>query len=72
MDERTIFLDSLVLPRAIAVVEGGALIAENKPLWFVEDVDGDLIADTRTLIDPEYGGSGLPETFSQWFASWIR
>ncbi len=61
MDRRSTFLDSLVLPRALAIVEGGALIAENKPLWFVEDVDGDLKADSKTLIDPEYGGSGLPE-----------
>lgn len=61
MDSSVIFMDSLVLPRAVAVVEGGALIAENIPLWFVEDTDGDLRADTKTLIDPEYGGRGLPE-----------
>lgn len=61
MDSSIVFLDSLILPRAIAVVEGGALIAENIPLWYVEDTDGDLRADTKTLIDPEYGGRGLPE-----------
>lgn len=61
MDSSVVFLDSLVLPRAVVVVEGGALIAENIPLWFVEDTDGDLRADTKTLIDPEYGGRGLPE-----------
>ena len=61
MDERTVFLDSLVLPRAIAIIDGGALVAENLPLWFVEDTDGDLKADKKTLIDAEYGGSGLPE-----------
>lgn len=61
MDSSVVFLDSLVLPRAVAVVEGGALIAENIPLWYVEDTDGDLKADTKTLIDPEYGGRGLPE-----------
>ncbi|PHN04980.1 DUF7133 domain-containing protein [Flavilitoribacter nigricans] len=61
MDSSVVFLDSLVLPRAIAVVEGGALVAENVPLWFIEDTDGDLRADTKTLIDPEYGGRGLPE-----------
>jgi mono/diheme cytochrome c family protein/glucose/arabinose dehydrogenase len=61
MDASTIFLDSLVLPRAIAVVNGGALIAENIPLWFAEDSDGDFIADKKTLIDPTYGGQGMPE-----------
>jgi len=61
MDKSIIFLDSLVLPRAIAVVNGGALVAENIPLWFAEDTDGDFKADTKTLIDPTYGGQGMPE-----------
>lgn len=61
MDERKVFLDSLVLPRAIAVVKGGILVAENIPLWYAEDLDGDLHADRKTLIDGEYGGRGLPE-----------
>jgi mono/diheme cytochrome c family protein/glucose/arabinose dehydrogenase len=61
MDKGTVFLDGLVLPRAIAVVNGGALVAENKPLWFAEDTDGDGRADRKTLIDAEYGGTGMPE-----------
>jgi mono/diheme cytochrome c family protein len=61
MDRSQIFLDSLVLPRAIAVVEGGALVAENIPLWYVEDTDGDFKADKKTLVDAEYGGQGMPE-----------
>ena len=61
MDARTVFLDSLVLPRALTLVRGGILVAERKPLWYVQDTDGDLKADTKTLIDPEYGGSGMPE-----------
>lgn len=61
MDRSTIFLDSLVLPRAIAVVEGGALVAENIPLWYVEDTDRDFKADKKTMVDPEYGGQGMPE-----------
>ncbi len=61
MDKSVVFLDSLVLPRAIAVVDGGALVAENIPLWYVEDLDGDLRADRKTLIDETYGGRGLPE-----------
>lgn len=61
MDSSIVFLDSLVLPRAIAVVAGGALVAENIPLWFAQDTNDDLRADIKTLIDPEYGGAGLPE-----------
>jgi len=61
MDQSRVFLDSLVLPRAIAVVQGGALVAENIPLWMARDTDADGVADTRLLLDPEYGGSGMPE-----------
>ena len=61
MDHRTVFLDSLVMPRAMALVDGGILIAEAQPLWYVEDQDGDLVPDSRTLIDADYGAGGLPE-----------
>lgn len=61
MDRRQTFLDSLILPRALAIVKGGALVAENMPLWYVSDTDGDLKADKKILIDSLYGGLGVPE-----------
>jgi mono/diheme cytochrome c family protein/glucose/arabinose dehydrogenase len=61
MDISTVYLDSLVMPRALALVPGGALVVENAALWLTQDLDGDLKADTKTLIDPDYAGSGLPE-----------
>ncbi|GAB3905773.1 hypothetical protein GCM10028803_37130 [Larkinella knui] len=61
MDVSKIYLDSLVMPRAIALVPGGALVAENGALWMTKDLNGDLKADTKTMIDPNYAGSGLPE-----------
>lgn len=61
MDSSVVFADSLVLPRSLAVVKGGALIAENIPLWYYEDTDGDLRADRRTLVDSTYGGQGIVE-----------
>lgn len=61
MDRSTVFLDSLVMPRAMAVVEDGVLVAENIPLWLARDTDGDDVADERILIDSTYGGSGMPE-----------
>jgi mono/diheme cytochrome c family protein/glucose/arabinose dehydrogenase len=61
MDVSTIYIDSLVMPRALAVVKGGALIAENNSLWVTEDLDGDLRADTKTLLDSNYAANGLPE-----------
>ncbi|CAN5370203.1 hypothetical protein BH23BAC1_BH23BAC1_31640 [soil metagenome] len=61
MDFSTIFMDSLIMPRAIALVPGGALVVEDQKLWYTEDLDGDLKADSKILIDPEYAGSALPE-----------
>ena len=61
MDGKKIFLDSLHLPRAIAVVPGGVLVAEQMPLWFVTDTDGDFRADKKILVDSNYGGLPLPE-----------
>jgi mono/diheme cytochrome c family protein len=61
MDKSTIYMDSLIMPRALAVVRGGALIAENDALWLTQDIDNDLRADSKILIDQEYAGSSLPE-----------
>lgn len=61
MDVGHVFLDSLLLPRAIAIVNGGILIAESVPLWYALDTDGDLKADQKIMIDSTYGGRGLIE-----------
>ncbi len=61
MDKRTVFMDSLMLPRSVAIVKGGVLVAERYPLWYVQDLDGDLVADKKTLVDSTYGGNGMAE-----------
>lgn len=61
MDTSTIYLDSLIMPRALALVKNGALVVENGTLWWTEDLDGDWKADVKTAIDPDYAGSHLPE-----------
>lgn len=61
MDASKIYLDSLVMPRAIALVPDGALVATNGALWLTKDLNGDFKADTKTIIDPKYMGDGLPE-----------
>lgn len=61
MDKSTVYLDSLVMPRAIAIVRDGVLVAYEEALWMTRDDDGDLVADSRTLIDRDYAGSELPE-----------
>jgi mono/diheme cytochrome c family protein/glucose/arabinose dehydrogenase len=75
MDVSEIYMDSLVMPRALALVPGGALVAENKCLWLTQDVDNDLHADTKTLIDsayaggesPEHSGNGLMRNIDNWY-----
>ena len=74
MDESSVFLDDLVLPRSIAILPDGVLIAENKPLWFVRDTDGDLVADEKHLVDENYAkdniehsANGLYRAMDNWF-----
>ncbi|MFT4856941.1 MAG: glucose/arabinose dehydrogenase/cytochrome c553, partial [Planctomycetota bacterium] len=61
MDKSTIYLDNLVMPRALGLIKGGALIAENNSLWVTQDLDGDLKADTKVLLDSTYASNGVPE-----------
>tara|TARA_R110002012_G_scaffold232845_3_gene405763 strand:- start:31538 stop:34162 length:2625 start_codon:yes stop_codon:yes gene_type:complete len=61
MDKSTIYLDSLVLPRSIGLIKGGALISENKALWITQDTDGDFKADKKILLDSTYSSNGLVE-----------
>jgi glucose/arabinose dehydrogenase/cytochrome c553 len=61
MDTSVVYIDSLILPRAIAIVPHGALIVENAALWLTQDLNHDMHADTKTLIDSTYAGNLLPE-----------
>ncbi|HEX2854620.1 MAG TPA: c-type cytochrome [Opitutaceae bacterium] len=61
MDKRTVFLDGLVMPRAISLVADGALIAEPPHLWFARDKNGDGVADEKIEVAGDYGGVGNPE-----------
>lgn len=58
-DHSKVFIDSLVLPRAIAHVYGGLLYAEPPNLWFVE-IDNDK-PGKRTLVDSLYSDGGNVE-----------
>ena len=61
MDKRTDFLPGLQMPRAIALVKGGVLVAEPPILWFCEDTDGDLKADKKTAVLKNYARQGPVE-----------
>ena len=60
-DKHHVYLDSLIMPRALAVVKGGALVVEQEALWYVSDSDGDGKADKKELIDKDYAGTKMPE-----------
>lgn len=59
MDHAKTFLDSLVMPRALALVYGGLLYAESPNLWFVEIEDDKPV--NRVLVDSLYATVGNPE-----------
>jgi mono/diheme cytochrome c family protein/glucose/arabinose dehydrogenase len=61
MDKRTVFLDKLVLPRAIGFAAGGVLIAEIPKLYYCRDKDGDLKCDEQIVVASDYGMPGNPE-----------
>ncbi len=55
MDMSTVFVDGLVMARAVMCVNGGALVAEPPALWFLKDTDGDGKADLKELVDGAFG-----------------
>ncbi len=59
VDHSKIFLDSLVMPRALAHVYGGLLYAEPPNLWFVEIQDDQPV--NKVLVDSLYAAEGNPE-----------
>jgi len=58
-DSRTVFMDSLVMPRALCLFDDGILVAEPPKLWFVEK-NGDK-AGQKFLVDSTYAEGGNPE-----------
>lgn len=61
MDKKTIFLDNLVLPRALALARDGVLVAEPPNLWFCRDTNGDGKADEKVAVATDYGDQKNPE-----------
>ena len=61
MDKNTVFLDNLVMPRALAVLNDGVLVAEPPKLWLCKDNDGDLKCDERILMDDDYAPQNDPK-----------
>jgi glucose/arabinose dehydrogenase/mono/diheme cytochrome c family protein len=60
-DQRKVFADKLIMPRALALVGDGLLVAEPPNLWFFRDTDGDGVADKKTEVASDYGDIKNPE-----------
>ena len=74
-ETRHTFLDRLINPRAISIVEGGVLVGEPPNLWYCQDFDGDYRCDRRTRVshygtdDPdhvEHTDNGLVRALDNW------
>jgi glucose/arabinose dehydrogenase/mono/diheme cytochrome c family protein len=61
MDTRTVFLDQLVLPRSIAFVGGGVLIAAPPELIHCYDKNKDDRCDSPVVVSKSYGTRKNPE-----------
>jgi len=80
-DKSTIFLDNLVVPRAVGLAGKGVLVGEPPNLWLAQDTKGDGHADQKTLLfsdfgvrkaDAEYNPNGLAWSIDNWYydADW--
>jgi mono/diheme cytochrome c family protein/glucose/arabinose dehydrogenase len=72
-DKSTVFLDQLVMPRSLALVKGGVLVAEPPKLWYCRDTDGDLRCDAKTQVgtyshagNPQHAANGLRYGLDNW------
>ena len=50
MDKGTPFVEDMINPRTLSIVEGGVLVVESGKMWFCQDLDGDLRCDKRSEL----------------------
>ncbi|MEX0685665.1 MAG: c-type cytochrome [Balneolales bacterium] len=55
MDKKTVYMDNLVLPRALKVLDSGVLVAAPPYLWMTRDTTGNLQADVVEVLRDDYG-----------------
>lgn len=59
MDEKHVFADKLELATSFVLHENGVIVSAAPDIWFLEDTDGDLVADKRSKL---YTGLGTRDT----------
>lgn len=60
IDTRKVFIENVVLPRAIAFVEGGIFYSDHTQLYFAEVLAGDKLG-RHEVVDPSYAAGGNVE-----------
>jgi mono/diheme cytochrome c family protein/glucose/arabinose dehydrogenase len=60
VDKRTVFLDKILLPRAVYLLDDGILYADQSNLYFIAR-DGDKPSGKPIVIDPDYAKGGNVE-----------
>ncbi len=58
-DQRDEFMQNLVLPRSICFVGDGVLVLTPPQLLYVQDLNGDGIGETKTVVDDKGFDAGL-------------
>lgn len=58
MDKATVFVDKLLMPRAVMALGDGALVAEPPLLKWYHDTNGDGVADKEEIISDKYATKG--------------
>ena len=58
MDKATVFVDNLVLPRAVMALGDGVLVNEPPNLVWYRDTDGDGVADKKEIVTDRYATAG--------------
>jgi mono/diheme cytochrome c family protein/glucose/arabinose dehydrogenase len=58
MDKSTVFVDKLLMPRAVMALGDGVLVAEPPLLVWYHDTDGDGVADKKEIVSEKYATKG--------------
>ncbi|MEZ0256479.1 MAG: c-type cytochrome [Chthoniobacter sp.] len=71
-DKKTVFVDKLLLPRAVMALGDGALVNEPPNLVWYHDTNGDGVADKQEIVTDKYATKGgQPEHMAN-SPTWMR
>ncbi len=65
-DKSTVFADGLYLPTGIELANGGCYVGQSPDVFFLEDTDGDDVADVKELALTGFGIEDSHHSISAW------